>query len=173
MIYGDFIIPVNGPAPGKTVFEWSAGKAFFEDFGNGEILDADLRIKAVSEKSGRSLAVDCRITGSLTVMCDRCLSEMEMPVDTLIPLSVRFGTPDTDEDRSDDGREMIFLDPCDTEFDLSQTIYDYSCLALPIRRVHPDGKCDQAVAGRIGKMPEEAALEEHNPFAALKGVFGK
>ena len=172
MSYGNFIIPVNGLAPGKTVFEWSAGKAFFEDFGNGEILDAKLTVRAEAEKSGKYLGIDCTISGTLSVSCDRCLGDIEMPVDTTVRLSVKYGNAETDEDRNDGDREVVFLDGSDTDLDLSQIVYDYSCLALPIRRVHPDGKCDPAVAGRIGKMPEEAAREE-NPFAALRGMFGK
>ena len=42
----DFLIPLNGLASGKTVYRWTAGREFFDGFGNSDILDASLEIAA-------------------------------------------------------------------------------------------------------------------------------
>ena len=62
----EFLIPLNGLAPGKTIFRWKADRMFFEDFGNAGILDADLVAEAVVEKAGRKTDVDCSVSGTVT-----------------------------------------------------------------------------------------------------------
>ena len=47
-----FIVPLSGLASGRTDFRWHAGGQFFSGFENSEILDADLVVSAVVDKSG-------------------------------------------------------------------------------------------------------------------------
>ncbi len=171
------IIPLNGWKAGKQQFSWHVGKEFFERFDNSEILDADLVIEAVAEKSGDYNGIDCSIRGALTVACDRCLEDLVMPVDESIRLSVKFGREDASRDAAGDGdeREVVYISPDDTDFDLSQTVYDYAMLALPLQRVHKDGECNPEVLRHLcsESVPTEEEPVQDNPFAALKGLFDK
>ncbi len=167
-----FIIPLNGLAAGKSEFSWQAGKEFFEAFENTEILDAELVIDVVAEKSGRYFGIDCAIDGTLTVRCDRCLEDLEMPIGTDIMLSVKFGDEETSEDHQEGEREIIFVPEGDAEFDMSQVIYDYVCLALPMQRHHEEGGCNPETLKYLGgETSGQSATEENNPFAALKGMI--
>ena len=169
----NFIIPLNGLAVGKTEFFQHAGKEFFEGFGNDEILDADLRIRILIEKSGRYIGVDCDVEGCVTVECDRCLDMLEMPVDTQVRLSVKFGEEDESQINQDGEREVIFLKEDDTELDMNQIIYDYACLALPMQRTHALGECNPIAMKYFGTAQESDVVEsdDANPFAALKDMF--
>ncbi len=168
-----FIIPLNGLAAGKNEFRWQAGKEFFEAFENADILDAELVVSAVAEKSGRWFGIDCEIDGQVKVTCDRCLEDLELPVETDIMLSVKFGDEETSEDHQEGEREIIFVPEGDAEFDMSQIIYDYVCLALPMQRHHGEGECNpEAMKYLTGGEPAGTeAVEENNPFAALKGMI--
>ena len=110
-----FTIPLNGLAVGKSEFFQHAGKEFFESFGNDEILDADLRIRILVEKSGRYIGVDCDMEGQVTVECDRCLDMLEMPVDARVRLSVKFGDEDVSQMDQDGEREVIFVKEDDAD----------------------------------------------------------
>lgn len=70
---------------------------------------------------GATVDVECSISGTVTVPCDRCLDELELEVETGFS---EVYTPDT------------------AELDLSQDVYDYVCTALPLQRVHPEGECN-------------------------------
>ena len=169
----DFIIPLNGLTAGKNEFFIHAGKAFFESFENEEILDADLQIRILVEKSGRYIGIDCDIEGEVTVECDRCLEMLQMPVDEQVRLSVKFGEEES-EIGQDAEREVIFVKEDDTELDMSQIVYDYACLALPMQRVHEPGGCNPEVMKHFGVVQEQEhdiEDEEKNPFAALKDMF--
>ena len=170
----NFIIPLNGLASGESRFFWHAGKEFFEAFENAEILDADLDASVIVEKSGRYLGVDCEIDGTVTVACDRCLEDLEMPVTADVLLSVKYGDEESSEDHQEGEREIVFIPEDSAELDLSQVIYDYVCLSLPMQRVHEPGGCNPA-AMKYYEAPKGSetseAEESANPFAALKDMF--
>ena len=167
-----FTIPLNGLATGKNEFFIHVGKDFFSSFENEEILNADLQVRILVEKSGRYVGVDCDIEGDVTVECDRCLEPLEMPIDTQVRLSVKFGEEEVSELGAENEREVIFVKEDDAELDMSQIIYDYACLALPMQRVHEEGECNPEAMKYygVGEVPE-IVEEESNPFAALKDLF--
>lgn len=171
----DFIVPLNGLAQGRTGFRWSAGKEFFDHFGNSEILDAGLDVEAVVEKSGRFIGVDCSIRGDVTVTCDRCLEDLVIPVSVDFKLSLRFGAEE-DSPEAEGEREIVTLGESDTDFDLSQTVYDYVCLSLPVQRVHVEGGCDPGTIRFLSSDEdgqELARKDSSTPFAGLKDLLGK
>jgi uncharacterized metal-binding protein YceD (DUF177 family) len=169
-----FTIPLNGLATGKNEFFVHVGKEFFSSFENEEILDADLQVRILVEKSGRYVGVDCDIEGDVTVECDRCLEPLEMPIDAQVRLSVKFGEEEVSEIGSENEREVIFVMEDDTELDMAQIIYDYSCLALPMQRMHDPEDCNPD-AMRYFEAEEDDGFsgdsEGVNPFAALKDMF--
>ena len=168
-----FLIPLNGLAAGENTFSWHAGREFFEAFENAEILDADLDVSVVVEKSGRYVGVDCEVDGELTVSCDRCLEDLKMPVETDIMLSLKFGDGESAEDHQEGEREIVFVPEGDAEYDLSQIIYDYVCLALPMQRHHEEGGCNpDALKHLADSRPSEVVeIGSDNPFAALKDML--
>ena len=169
----EFIIPLNGLAAGKNAFSWQADREFFVNFENAEVLDAQLDIDAFVEKSGRYVGVDCEVDGHVTVECDRCLEDLDLPVEVDIRLSVKYGDEESSEEHQEGEREIVFVPEGDAEFDMSQIVYDYVCLSLPMQRHHEEGDCnEEALRHLSGNKGEEApGTDENNPFAALKGMF--
>ncbi|MGN1211342.1 MAG: YceD family protein [Candidatus Cryptobacteroides sp.] len=166
------IIALNGLTAGRKEYRWNVGREFFNSFGNEDILDADISIEASAVKAGQGADVDCRVEGTVTVRCDRCLAELKMKVSPSIRLNVRYGH-EAGIDDSDPEREVITVPETDTELDMSQVIYDYVCLDLPITRIHPEGECDESVAGRLGTSTVSSADSDpsDSPFASLNGLF--
>lgn len=172
-----FIIPLNGLASGETKFSWDAGVDFFRGFENTEMQNADFNVTATVYKAGREINVACHIDGTVTVLCDRCMEDLEIPVNEDIDIEVKYGTEEEDKDQADDQTEYIYLSDEDTDLDLRQIIYDYICLSLPMQRFHPDGQCNAEVMKRLQNgvstlnEEEETTTDNSNPFAGLKGLF--
>ena len=169
----NFIIPLSGLAAGQTDFLWKVGKEFFESFDNTEILEAEIVARVVVEKSGRYTGVDCEVEGSVTVECDRCLEALELPVNTSISLSVKYGEGESSSDPHEGEREVVFVSEDDAQLDMSQIVYDYICVSLPMQRHHDEGECDPDTVRYLGNQSEKTveSLDENNPFAALKNIF--
>ena len=168
-----FIIPLNGLATGKNEFSWKVGKEFFESFDNTEVIDAELDAEVVAEKSGRYIGVDCDVFGSVMVECDRCLEDLEMPVDVRIRLSVKYGDEESSDAPQEGEREVVFVPEDGVGLDMSQIIYDYVCVSLPMQRTHAPGECNPETMKYFGApvVTEEDQAEGENPFAALKDMF--
>ncbi len=149
-----FLIPLNDWAAGERRFSFQAGTEFFQMFENQEILDADVNVEVTVHKSGarKAEAVLC-LHGGVTVLCDRCLEPLTLPVDAA-------------------PSEVLTPSESEAEWDLSQAVYDYVCLSLPLQRVHPEGECNPDTVRFLGlqeRTDEEAAPS--SPFSALKGLF--
>jgi len=127
-----FVISVGGLKPGTSRYEWLAGDEFFKSFENSEVLYADLQVCAELSYSGYTATLKCSVNGSVTVVCDRCLEDLELPVETEFEL----------------GADEIDLS---NDIDLRQDIYDYVCTSLPMQKVHPDGDCNSETIKYLGK----------------------
>lgn len=112
-----FEISLRELKPGVNHFEWHVGGEFFRSFENSELLDADLSVKVSANNTGTSVEIEGTIEGTVVAVCDRCLGEVTLPVHTS-------------------------FEECET-LDLSQDIYDFVCISLPLQKVHPDGECDK------------------------------
>ena len=167
----NFIIPLNGLAAGESRFSWHAGKEFFDAFGNEEIIDADIDVSVIVEKSGRYLGVDCIADGFVVVPCDRCLEDLRMSVEADVMLSVKFGDEESSDDRQEGEREIVFIPEGEAELDLSQIIYDYVYLALPMQRHHAEGECNPEAVRYLAGEELQEERETDNPFAALKDLM--
>ncbi len=170
----DFVIPVNGLAPGRTEFRWKVGKEFFESFDNSEILDSDVDVCATIEKSNRYIGLDVDLKGHVTVSCDRCLEDLDLPVAATPKFSVKFGkgAPAPEEDPKEGEREILMLPDSDADLDLGQIVYDFVNISLPLQRVHEDGKCNPEVMKFLnGRNEGKAEGLDDSPFASLKGLF--
>lgn len=125
-----FVVKLVGLAKGPVQMDWTVGQEFFEEFGNADILKADVKAAAILRNHGITVDVSCDIEGSVTVACDRCLEELVIPVETSFEETY---TPESDE------------------LDISQEVYDYVCISLPIQKVHKDGECNSDTTRFLSK----------------------
>ena len=163
------ILPLNGWAAGKFEKSFEACDEFFQAFENEEITGACVNVKCTASKKGQDVLIDLSMEGKVSVRCDRCLEKLDLPVSETAALVAR--TRESGEE-SASGREVILYEVSDKEIDLSQVVYDYICLSLPMQKVHPEGQCNPEVVKYLGQAPEAPAPEEgENPFSVLKGLF--
>lgn len=164
----DFIIQIKGLKVGKYEYDFPVDGAFFKNFENTQILDAELDVKIILERGGGWMNVTSLINGCVTVECDRCLDDLELPVDFTASLAVKFAR--TDDDPQSD--EFLVVDPSEGELDLSQFIYDYVCVNLPLQKVHPEGECNPVMMAKLSGLDfnnseKQSGSETNSPFGAL------
>lgn len=143
----DYSIDIKGLALGTSTQEFKIDGDFFKSYENDVITGADITVTVTVNKSSGWIKVDCNIAGNVDVECDRCLAELRLPVDISAPFTVKFSSIHQEE--GEYGDDVIVLDSADAELDLSQIIYDYVCLSLPLKKVHPEGECNQEMLEKI------------------------
>lgn len=167
-----FIISLDELASGRSEFHYRVGEEFFGAFGNTEISAADVSVIVIVNKVGSCIGVDCDIDGFVTLPCDRCLEPLELPVRAAARLKVELGK-ESDTVWQDGDRELMYLSDADVDLDLSQTVYDYCLLSLPMQKVHKDGECNPIALGYLCEDEAEDVTEDrmNSPFAALKTLI--
>ena len=164
------VIPLDDWAAGERQYSFHAGLEFFQTFDNTEILDADVAVDVKVAKAGaHKVTADLLLRGTVTVPCDRCLEPLTLPVEAQPRFRVQYGSGE--EDLSEDGRDVLPLGATDKELDLGQAVYDYVCLSLPLRRVHPEGRCNPDTVRFLGQETKDEEAAPSSPFAALKGLL--
>ena len=84
--------------------------------------------------------------GSVVVTCDRCLDDMDQPIDTDNKLLVKLGDTYSEED------DTITVDENEGILDISWFIYEFIMLAIPIKHVHAPGKCNSAMTQKLEEL---------------------
>ena len=163
------IIALDGWAAGERKFRFKAGLEFFQMFDNQEILDACVDVQALVLKDGHRLHVQTEIAGTVTVQCDRCLEDLVLEVRANPSFVAEEGAEEGAV--TEDGTEVIPLDREREQLDLSQAVYDYVCISLPLHKVHPEGECNSEALRFLDNSRGEAPVADDSPFAALKGLF--
>ena len=120
-------------------YEYELTDQFFTDIDATEIHKGRLDVKLDVKKSVGAFILNFQITGTVTVPCDRCLSDLDLPVDTENVLKVKLGEEFSDED------DIIIVPEEDGYINVSWFMYEFIDLSLPMKHVHAPGKCNKAM----------------------------
>ena len=113
-------------------------------------------IDGLIERGSLKTTVNCKNTGSMfkfqihsegivIVPCDRCLSDLELRIDTTDELVAKLG-----EEYSDEGN-CVVVPEAEGILDLAQFIYEFIALSMPITCCHEPGKCDDSMMQELSK----------------------
>ena len=153
-------IPFKGLKEGEHTFDFDIDRSFFENFSKSEIREGDLHVRIVLQKSLRLLTLDFIIDGTVRLPCDRCLDEFDMPVSFKETLYIKFG-----DKRYEESANILVISEDDSSLDVSQYLYEYTHLALPIRRVHPDDEnghptCNPVMIKKLEQLSSDTGKKE-------------
>lgn len=146
---------------GTEKFDYHLGKTFFTNMESADVREADLDVKLTVVHRGGIYNLDFVITGNVTLLCDRCLDDLVLPIDATYHIAVKYG-----DDYNDESDELLEIPESDNYLNVAYMIYDTVTLAIPIKHVHPLGKCNRAMSAILKKHrarpidDDEQALED-------------
>lgn len=129
---------------GTHLYEFEVDKKFFEEFDCFEYLTATFSVKVELVKQSMMMLLNFEFNGSISVPCDRCLDEVEMPVEGEEKLIVKFGNEIYNE--TDD---ILILPEHEHEINVANNIYEFIQLNIPQKRVHQEGECNPEVISKL------------------------
>ena len=164
--FTEYKLPLRSLSQGTHEFDFHLTKTFFTNMESEDVHDADLDVKCTVTLRGDVYELRIDIPGTVTLICDRCLDDLEFPIDTTYDINVKYG--DEYNDASD---TLLVIPQSDNFLNVAYMIYDTVVLAIPIKHVHPMGKCNRAMSAMLrkhrvaGSRPagddsEDAAIEE-------------
>jgi uncharacterized metal-binding protein YceD (DUF177 family) len=84
--------------------------------------------------------------GIVIIPCDRCLDDMDFPLETTAHLIVKFG-----KDYSEESDEIVIIPESEGVINLAWFLYEFIALAVPIKHVHAPGKCNKQMSAKLKK----------------------
>ena len=154
----------------ETLREFQLDDLYFEALDHSELEHGSLHVSVSIRKATGFFDLSIHTEGSVTVSCDRCLDDMQQPIEADNRLTVKLGPAYAEED------DAITIDEEEGILDLTWLVYEFIMLAIPIKHVHAPGGCNSAMTQKLEELSgaarsgEEEAEAVDPRWEALKGL---
>lgn len=154
-------IPFTGLSLGRHDFEFDIDKAFFDCYEYSIVKDGNLKARVNLLKQETMMVLEFRISGTVMLTCDVCLSPFAAKTDMENRLFVKF----TDDGAADSTEEIIVLPRHEHELDIAGLLYEYINVAVPhYIKCSDQGDnitCDETVLAKLNDLaPAHQEKEE-------------
>lgn len=164
-----YTLPIKGLHNGIHTFHFQIERDFFEQFEGSPINDAVFELALELDKRPDMLILAFEFHGKVFTECDRCLADIQLPVDGHNRLVVKYG-----EEEGEPEADVLYIEPETTQLNIAQYVYEYLCLALPIIKVYDCEEeetrvCDDEMLKYLNQ--DASAEDDNNPLKeALKNL---
>lgn len=171
-----YVLPVSGLKLGIHEYEFQVDKTFFKHFEDSLIEDGDVHLKVKLDKSSDLYVVNFDFEGTVKAECDRCLANIDLPIEGHYRLLAKL----FEESSSEDDADVIYLASSIQRWDISNLVYEYISLSLPIIKVYDCDEDENRVCNEdmlkyldIEDTPEDDDPPPNNPIWDKLKDFGK
>lgn len=139
------IIPFAGLKDGNHSFQFEIDTAFFQQFEYTLIEAGDVTVNILLNKKINMLTANFEIFGKIETNCDRCTEALTIDIENNFKLVFKFGNEDSNNEN------LVVLPPSAYELHLDNHIYEFINLCLPLKKIHPEGGCNQEMINLMEK----------------------
>ena len=143
----EYIIPLRGLKDGVSEYKYKLTNDFFAKIDDADIQKGNLTVVLEVRKSGETFELNFDINGVVQIACDRCLDDMEQSIDTKDKLYVKFG-----KEFAEEGANTIVIPFDEGEINVAWFIFEFIALNVPLKHVHPYGKCNKDMTAKLKKV---------------------
>ena len=142
-------------------YQFSIDPSFFLNFEEGEIKKGSLDCLIVLRKTEGFIEASFNIQGTVELVCDRSLDKFDHDVKLDKLMIFKFG----DEDREIDD-EVELISHKRQRIDMSQYIYEFIMMNIPMKKLHPRYNTDvetaeeELIYSSSGKNPPSEGEQE-------------
>ncbi len=149
--FSQYKVQLASLADGKHEQEFECGSEFFKNMENPDVISSDVHVHLDLIKKNEAYDLTFTCKGMIQVPCDRCLDPIDLDVDTTYHITVKYG-----EDYNDETDDLLIIPESDSYINVAYMLYDTIVLTIPLRHVHPLGKCNRAMAAALHKHRSNA-----------------
>jgi uncharacterized metal-binding protein YceD (DUF177 family) len=153
----EYRIPFIGLSQGDNLFQYELDQRFFENYEQDKIKECNFKVALAFDKKETFFTLIFDISGAIKTRCDRCADSFDFPIQSNFTVFVKFG----EEPAAKTNDDVIYISPEQTHLDISDLLYEFIVLSIPIQKIHPrdeDGKrsCnEEAIKWLENNMPSE------------------
>jgi uncharacterized protein len=153
-----FSVNIVGLSFKAHTFDFKLDDSFFGQYGTEIVSSGHLDAEVVLDKHETFIEANFSIKGHVTLTCDRSLEPFEEPVN--INKKVMFKYGETPGEMSD---EIIIISRDAAMLELGQLMYEFIVVAIPIKKLHPRFRAEEAEIEGEGKIVYRASTENEPP----------
>ena len=135
--------------------EFECGTEFFKNMENPDIISSDVKVHLDLDKKNDAYDCTFHCKGMLKIPCDRCLDPIDHEVDATYHIIVKYG-----DDYNDESDDLLIIPESDPYLNVAYMLYDTIVLTIPLRHVHPMGKCNRAMMAALNKHGKSSGDDE-------------
>jgi len=128
---------------------------FFIDIDGPEVQKGKVKVTLTITHKTTFFELLFHTTGIVFVSCDRCLDDIEIPVETDSRLIVKLG-----KEYAEESDEVLVISEDDGTLNLAWFLYEFVALAIPMKHVHPPGKCNKTMSSKLKKHTAKRSDDE-------------
>ena len=147
----------------SATYNYNVGDEFFKLIEATGIEKGNLEVSLTVKKGIGAFKLNFHIQGVVICICDRCLDEVEVDVDTDNVLNVKFG-----EEFSDD-EDIVVVPEVEGKINVAWYIYEFAYLSLPYRIVHEEGECNEQMQEKLNDFMRYDSNDEGSSCSAEEG----
>ena len=140
----------------ETTLSFDLDDTYFAALDGADVKKGSLHVSVSIRKATGFFELLFHTVGTVIVPCDRCLDDMEQPVETDNRLIVKLGSEYSEED------DIIVVPEDEGILDASWIIYEFVALVIPIRHVHAPGKCNPAMTKALEELSADRSSDEES-----------
>ena len=144
--FDKYKIDLKGLQTGSCKYEFVLDNLYFANIDAPEIQRGKVDVLLTVKKTAQAFELTFQTDGVVMVACDRCLDDMEQSITSTDKLFVKFGAEYAEEEDN-----LIVIPEEDGGINVAWFMYEFVALAIPIKHVHPAGKCNKAMVTKLKK----------------------
>ncbi len=163
----EYIIPVAGLSLGNHQYTYVIDDSFFSSYDYFDTNKGLVNLTIDMIKESNLMDFKFNFEGDIELRCDRCLDTFSLHIKNNFRLIVNYGSEF--EEISD---EIVTIPHSEASIDLSQFIYEYINLMLPIKKVHPDDEFGNSLCNEemIDQLENYTEKKSDPRWDALKNI---
>ncbi len=131
---------------GIQEFEYVLDNEFFKNIEGEDVQKGEVTVKLIVKRNVATFELNFELDGTIQIPCDRCLDDMEHEVKSRETLYVKFG-----EEYSEESDNVVVIPESEGELNIAWFLYEFVALTIPLKHVHPAGKCNKSMSAKLRK----------------------
>lgn len=150
-------IQLNTLPLGAHKYEFVLDNVFFKNIDAEDVQKGKLNVELTVIRNSSNFELNFKIDGVVQVPCNRCLDDMDLEISVKDKLFVKFG-----KDFAEEGDNIVIVPESEGAINIAWFLYEFIAVAVPIKHVHPAGKCNKMMSSKLKRHIAKSADDEDN-----------
>ena len=129
----------------SQVIEYTLDDNYFQKIDSPEVKKGNVTATVTVKKKNNLFELSFLLKGFVQIPCNRCLDDMEQPIEYKEKLQVKFGNRFSEED------DTVIVPEADGGINIAWFLYEFIVLDIPIKHVHAPGECNKTMMTKLKK----------------------